>query len=192
MHRTPDLHTPRQGPRRVRAALIAAVLLLSACTAQPLPPAQTAPNTYPVPAETARPDERVLHLPTTNDGDTTFTAIGLSTGIPTLIGSHAEFAARGQFVRIRLVVTNAGRSSALFDARRQLLVDADDEEYAPDDPAMTVKRQPAQTDLGAGVRLEFDLYYDIPKEAKPLKLKVFGGPTLTDMKDTTGADLPLT
>jgi hypothetical protein len=173
----------------MRAAALA--LLLTACTTQAAPPAQTTANTYPVPPETARPDERILHLPTVNDGDTTFTALGLSTGIPTLIGSHAEFAARGQFVRIRIVATNGGRSTALFNARRQLLIDADNKEYTPDEPAMTTKRQPGQTELGAGVRLEFDLYYDIPKEAKPLKLKVFGGPTLTDLQDLTGTDLPL-
>ncbi|GLZ29524.1 hypothetical protein Lesp02_17140 [Lentzea sp. NBRC 105346] len=167
------------------------LLLLAACSVEPAaaPPAPS--STYPVPAETARPDEVILHLPPVNDGDTVFTPLGLSTGMPTLIGSHAEMAARGQFVRIRVIVVNNGRSSALFDARKQVLVDASAKEYLPDEPAMTVKRQPAQTDLGAGVRLEFDLYYDIPTDAKPLKLRVYGGPTLTDLKDEKGTDLPL-
>jgi hypothetical protein len=168
------------------------VLSVAACTngdaAQP--PPSTA-NTYAVPAETARPDETVLHLPTTVDGDTSFVPLGFSTGITMVIGSHAEWQAKGQYVRIRLLVTSTGRSTVLYDARRPVLIDAAGAEYPVDIQAMAIKRQPDKVDLGSAVKLEYDVYFDIPKDAKPAKLRVFGGPTLTDQKDLTGPDIPL-
>lgn len=147
--------------------------------------------TYPVPAQTVRPDEKPLKIPTTSDGDTAFTLLGLTAELPTIIGSHAEFHAKGQFVRIRLSVVNNGRSSAAFDARRHVLVDDHDVEHAVDEQAMTIKRQPEKLDLGANVRLEYDVYYDLPKDAKPLALRVYGGPTLTDLQDATSTEIPL-
>ncbi|MFC5052341.1 DUF4352 domain-containing protein [Saccharothrix xinjiangensis] len=147
---------------------------------------------YPVPVGTARPDEVVLRVPTTADGDTAFTLVGLTTGMPTLIGSHAEFHAKGQFVRVRMSVVNNGRSSVSFAARRHVLVDGGGGEHEADEQAMLVKRQPDVVDLGANVRLEYDAYYDIPAGAEPRALRVYGGPTLTDLKDATGTEIPLT
>ena len=46
-----------------------------------------------------------------------FELIGLSTGMPSVIGSHAEWPAKGRFTRIRLVITNNGRNSV--PVRRQ-------------------------------------------------------------------------
>ncbi|QQQ80833.1 DUF4352 domain-containing protein [Saccharothrix sp. 6-C] len=147
--------------------------------------------TYPVPAQTVRPDEKPLKIPTTADGDTAFTLVGLTAEMPTLIGSHAEFHAKGQFVRIRMSVINNGRSSVSFAARRHVLIDDRDVEHTVDTQAMTIKRQPETIDLGANVRLEYDVYYDLPTDAKPLALRVYGGPTLTDLKDESGTEIPL-
>ncbi|MFD7654627.1 hypothetical protein ACFV4N_11685 [Actinosynnema sp. NPDC059797] len=147
--------------------------------------------TYPVPAGAVRPDEVVLRVPTTSDGDTAFTLLGLTTGVPTLIGSHAEFHAEGQFARVRMSVVNNGRSSVSFAARRHVLLDDAGGEHAVDQQAMLVKRQPDVVDLGANVRLEYDVYYDIPAGAEPRALRVYGGPTLTDLKDATGTEIPL-
>jgi hypothetical protein len=147
--------------------------------------------TYQLDPRPIRPDETALRLPTTSNGDTAFTLIGLTTGIPTIVGSHAERQAKGQYVRIRLVVTNTGRTSVLFDTRRELLVDDKGATAAPDDQAMLIKRQPDKFDLGANVRVEFDLYYDISKDAKPAALRAFGGPTLTDLQNVTGTDIKL-
>lgn len=176
--------------------LVVAVLLVGAgagCTGAPAAEvvASSTPSTYPVPPGKVRPDERVLHLPTTADGDTAFTLVGLTTGMDMLIGSHAEFEAKGQFVCIRMSVINNGRSSVSFAARRHVLLDEKNAEYAVDTQAMTIKRQPDVIDLGANVRLEYDVYYDLPKDAKPRALRVFGGPTLADLKDATGTDIPL-
>ncbi|MGM1057768.1 DUF4352 domain-containing protein [Saccharothrix sp. Mg75] len=181
--------------RLVRVVAVASVLLVGGCTGAPVqagsPPETSAAETYPVPAQTVRPDEKALHLPTTSDGDTAFTLVGLTTGIDAIIGSHAEWQAQGQFVRVRMSVVNNGRSSVSFAARRHVLVDDAKAEHEPDAQAMTIKRQPDVIDLGANVRLEYDVYYDLPDDAKPLALRVFGGPTLTDLKDETGTDIPL-
>ncbi|WP_410787463.1 DUF4352 domain-containing protein [Kribbella sp. C-35] len=155
-------------------------------------PQSTPTPTYRLEPRPVRPGEVALDGHAVSDGDTTFFPIGLTTGLDMLVGSHAEFAPKGEFVRVRVVVTNKGRSSVLFNTRRQLLVLADGKQLKPDDPAMLVKRQPGQFELGPADRLEFDLYYDMPKGAQVVALMGFGGPTLTDMKDATGTRIPLT
>jgi hypothetical protein len=185
------------GVRRLVAVMsvVLAAGSATACGGIPVeagPQSATSPApTYPVPAQAVRPDEKVLKIPTTSDGDTAFTLVGLTTEMPTLIGSHAEYHAKGQFVRIRLTVINNGRSSVSFDARRHVMIDDLEAEHAVDTQAMNVKRQPETIDLGANVRLEYDVYYDLPKDAKPLALRVYGGPTLTDLKDQSSTEIPL-
>lgn len=177
-------------------AVMAVVLVAAGCGDAPVvagpDTAVSSAATYPVPPQTVRPDEKPLKIPTTADGDTAFTLLGLTTEIPTLIGSHAEFQAKGQFVRIRMSVINNGRSSVSFAARRHVLIDDHEVEHEVDVQAMTIKRQPDTLDLGANVRLEYDVYYDLPKDAKPLALRVWGGPTFTDLKDETSTEIPLT
>ncbi|MEU8418261.1 hypothetical protein AB0C24_36150 [Amycolatopsis japonica] len=176
----------------MRKRLIAAaslLLLLAGCsTEQEQPPAKPV---YDLPAREVRPDETALHLPAALNGETEFSLIGLAAGLPSLTGSHAEFEAKGQFVRLRLVVTGKGLSGILFDTRRQQLITDSGAVIAVDNQAMTIKRQPDKFELGRGVRVEFDLYFDLPKEAKPVLLRAFGGPTLTDMKNLTGTDIKL-
>jgi hypothetical protein len=167
------------------------LLALSGCSSAPPSPVKATSATYELGARAVRPDEAALRLPDANNGDTVFTLIGLTTGIPTLVGSHAEYQAKGQFVRVRVVVSSTGRSSVLFDARRQQLVEADGATVLPDEQAMLIKRQPDKFDLGPAVRVEFDLYYDIPKDANPAALRAFGGPTLTDMQNVNGTDIKL-
>lgn len=187
----------RSGPRRAigAVAVVVVVVSLAGCTA---PRAerqeQSAPasTTYEQPPRTVRPDEVALPGKPVRDGDTTFSLIGLNTGMKALVGSHAEFTAQnGQFIRIRLVVVNVGRTGVLFDTDRQLLVLTDGTTHAPHRSTMMVKRQPDQFDLGAGVRVEFDLYYDVPADAEPAALMAFGGPTLTDLKDAEGTRIPI-
>ena len=168
---------------------VVSVLVAAGCSASE--PSTPAPTTYELPPRTVRPDETALKLPPAKNGDTEFTLIGLAAGLPSITGSHTEFPAKGQFVRLRLVVTNTGTSSVLFDTKRQLLVDDKGATHAPEEQAMIIKRQPAQFDLGHGVRVEFDLYWDIPKDVKPAALRAFGGPSITDMKNLTGTDIKL-
>ena len=162
---------------------------LSACSGEEHSPA--GPATYAFTPRPVRPDERAVRLAPAADGDTSFTVIGLTTAMPELVGSHADTKPRGQFVRIRLVLVNNGRTNALVDVMRQRLVTADGRTYRPDLDAMTIKRQPMKLDVGAAVRVEFDLWYDIPAAAKVTALRLYGGATLTDMKDERGTELRL-
>jgi hypothetical protein len=174
------------------AAVVLAAVLLVGCSA-PADQQQPSPSTsatYELPPRPIRPDEVALPGEEVRDGDTTFSLIGLTTGMKRLVGSHVEFEAQnGQFIRVRVVVVNVGRGGVLFDTARQLLVLTDGTSHAPDQATMTTKRQPGRFDLGAGVRVEFDLYYDVAADAEPAALRAFGGPTLTDMKDAEGTDI---
>lgn len=165
-------------------------LLLAGCAAS-TPPPPPAPATYELPPRPVRPDERALPSNPVDEGETTFELIGLTTGIEAVLGSHAEWPAKGAFIRIRLVVDNGGRNTVPFDTNRQLLVLADGITLAPDPQAMLIKRQPGQIDIGANDRLEFDLYYDAPVGATATALRAFGGPTLADFADRTGVDIPV-
>ncbi|WP_410597099.1 hypothetical protein [Amycolatopsis sp. lyj-23] len=175
----------------MKLRLLAVVVLLSAAGCQAAAPSAPAPTAYELPPRPVRPDETALKLPPVKNGDTEFDLIGLAAGLPSITGSHAEMLPKGQYVRLRLVVTNTGTSSVLFDTKRQLLVDDQGGTHPSDEQAMLIKRQPAQFDLGHGVRVEFDLYWDIPKDRKPVAIKAFGGPTITDMKNLNGTDIKL-
>jgi uncharacterized protein DUF4352 len=185
--------------RRCRTVglLLVTATLAAACssgggTDEPSPTTTSSSATYELPPRPVRPDEVPLRDHPVMDGDTSFSLIGLSTDMPSLIGSHAEMEAQnGQFIRVRLVVLNMGRSTVLFNAMRQQLILTDGKTVTPNEPAMLVKRQPDQFNLGANVRVEFDLYYDVAKTAKAKALRAFGGATLTDAKDAEGTDIPL-
>lgn len=147
--------------------------------------------TYPLSPRTVRPDETAVRLPPVSDGDTSFTVLGISSALPEITGSHADMQAEGQFVRIRILVVNNGRTTTLIDVTRQTLLAADGTGHRPDYDAMTIKRQPAKLDMGAAMRAEFDLWYDIPRSTRPAGLRLYGGSTLTDLKDAQGTDLEL-
>lgn len=167
-------------------------LAVAGCSATVEPATPPSSDTYRLDPRPVRPDEKPLRGAQTKDGDTSFTLIGLTTGEDTLVGSHIEFEAKnGQFIRVRLEITNVGRSTVTFDAYRQLLVLTDDSTVAPDDSTMQTKRQPRSIDLGAAVRVEFDLYYDVAPDAKPKALRAFGGPTLYDAHDEESTDIPI-
>jgi hypothetical protein len=164
-------------------------ITLAGCAGAPKPAPE--PAVYALAPRPVRPDEKPLVPASTPEGDTVFELIGLTTGMPSVLGSHAEMPAKGQFVRVRLVVSNAGRNSVPFDTTRQLLLTSAGTEHAPDNQAMLIKRQPNHIDLGQTDRFEFDLYYDIPKDAVPTALRAFGGPSLADFSDRTGVDIPI-
>lgn len=174
--------------RNLAAAAALAALALAACSTE-APAERASTPTYHLEPRKVRPDEQPLRIKGA-DGDTGYELIGLSRQ-KSLLGSHAEMYPDGEFFRIRLVVTNNGRSSAVFDTARQRLVLSGGKTLPPDSEAMLVKRQPGEFTLGSGVRVEFDLYYDVPDGAEPKALRAFGGPTLADMADEEGTDIPL-
>ncbi|MFF3436979.1 DUF4352 domain-containing protein [Streptosporangium sp. NPDC002721] len=156
----------------------------------PAPPVTPTP-TYELPPRPVRPGESPVRAAPVTDGDTRFQVIGLQKGLSGFFGSHAEWQAKGQYVIVRILVENPGRTNARFDAKRQRLVASDGVAYAIDKFAQAIKRQPDELPLGAGVRVELDLWYDIPKEAKVSAIQLFGDPPLGVTGGTDGVRVPL-
>jgi hypothetical protein len=174
---------------------VMASAVLTGCTAtgpaRSASPSATPTPTYKLPPRPVRPSERPVDAKPVNDGDTRFQVIGLQTGLRGFFGSHAEWQAKGQYVVVRIVVENPGRTNSRFLAKRQRLVAADGTTYGIDDFAQATKRQPDTLPIGAEVRIEMDLWFDIPKEAKVTAIRLFGDPPLGSRAATDGAEVPL-
>jgi hypothetical protein len=167
-----------------------ALALLTACGGG----GGTDPRAFHLPLQTARPDEKPLPYRPVRDGQITFAALGLATGIEDLVGSHADEPPRGQFIRIRVLCQNGYPNFHTIDLYRQTLVTTDGRTHQPDGDGMRVARQPATFDLGAGEILEFDLYYDIPKDERVASLRLFGAPSTelgVPLPGDPGATVPL-
>src|SRR4051794_36438978 len=85
-----------------------------------------------LPGEPVREGETALHAEPKRVADTEFKLLGLSTGIKEITGSHAQVNPRfGQFVRVRVIVTNHGRTNTSLNPSRQQLIVADGTAYPP-------------------------------------------------------------
>jgi len=174
---------------------VMASAVLTGCTAtgpvRSASPSATPTPTYKLPPRPVRPGERPIDAEPVNDGDTRFRVIGLQTGLSGFFGTHAEWQAKGQYVVVRIVVENPGRANSRFLAKRQKLVTADGATHNVDNFAQATKRQPDTLPLGAEVKIEMDLWFDIPKEAKVTAIRLYGDPPLGSRAATDGAEVPL-
>ncbi|MWA07449.1 DUF4352 domain-containing protein [Actinomadura sp. LD22] len=187
--RPPSAGRPRTARRRSAALLTLTALL-------PLAPACGGHDDdhYRVPARAVRDGEHPLPYREVTDGHIAFAAIGLSSGLTTITGSHADLPSRlGGFARVRMLAENRYATFHKIDLDRQLLVTSRGA-YPPDVNAMRVKRQPTDIELGSHDRLEFDLMYDIPKDARITALRLYADPTDelgVPLQHDPGAELPL-
>ncbi|MEV7969792.1 DUF4352 domain-containing protein [Sphaerisporangium sp. NPDC088356] len=168
-----------------------ATISLSGCSSGPAKPAPSPSPTYVVPAETARPGETVITAKPVVDGQMRFRVLGFHDGMPSIFGSHAEWNAKGQYVRVRVLIESTDRTNQVFDAKQQLLVASDGRTFSVDDAAQTTKRQPGRLPVGSFVRMEFDLWYDVPKDVKITKIRFFADPPLGAIGPSKGVDVPL-
>jgi len=182
-------------PLPLLAGAALAAFVLSGCSgapqAGPASPQATPTPTYELPPRPVRPSESPVKAAPVTDGDTRFQVIGLQKGLSGFFGSHAEWQAKGQYVVVRILVENPGRTNARFDVKRQKLIAADGTAHTVDKFAQAIKRQPDELPLGAQVRIELDLWYDIPKEAKVSAIRLFGDPPLGVTGSTDGVQVPL-
>jgi hypothetical protein len=139
-------------------------------------PGSKATPTYRLPGRPVRDAESPLPYRPASDGKITFAAIGLRTHMSFVVGSHADWPAKGQFVRVRILVENGYPTFHTIDLTKQLLVTGDGATHQADENAMRIERQPDSFELGAHDRLEFDLLYDIPKQTAPKSLRLYGAP----------------
>ncbi|MEV0968549.1 DUF4352 domain-containing protein [Microtetraspora glauca] len=176
---------------RVGCLMVTAVViaLLSGCSDTPAKPA--AAPTYPLPAQTARPDETVITAPPVIDGQMRFRVIGYRDGMPSTFGSHAEWNAKGQFVRVRVLIESTDRTNQKFDAKQQLLVASDGRTFHVDNFSQAMKRQPDELPVGSFVRMEFDLWFDVPKDARIVKVRFVADPPLGASGPSKGVDVPV-
>jgi hypothetical protein len=138
---------------------------------------ESAPRpTYPALSRPVRFGEVPVNAPTVQDGRLRFTVIGYTGDIVELFGSHAEWFPRGRLVAVRLVLENVARTQQNFQAWRQQLVAADGRTFAADRDAIGVRRQPWEQLVGSEVRMEFDLYFDIAKDARPVAVRFYADP----------------
>jgi hypothetical protein len=176
---------------RACSALLLLVALVS-CSADGGERARPSPSaTYELPERPVRDGEKAVKAGTARSGETAFTLIGYTGGMAQLVGSHADVAPEGQYVRVRVMVENKARANQKFVAADQLLVTASGRTAAPDIEAMLIKRQPQEFLLGAAVRIELDLWWDIPRAERPVAVRFHGAPALGAVNDPAPAQVRL-
>ncbi|MEV6275330.1 hypothetical protein [Nocardia sp. NPDC051832] len=126
-------------------------------------PGDPAPAPAPTTTAFARTPEDCTEL--------TVTALEVQPGVANLFGTHAELLPKGQFVRVRIAIGNTG--SRVHDTRSEdyQLVDTAAAGHRLGIDPMRVERQLFELQIGAGNRLEMDLWYDIPVGAVPHELR---------------------
>lgn len=184
--------------RFMRMAGVALTLAaLTACSGTKSTP------TYHLPPQPVRELESALPGKHVNIGEVTYTAIAIRTDIVSVVGSHADLLAKGQYVRVRLSMANSGKTRHNLDLYKQRLLTTDGKDYNLSYDAMEISRAPdGPFSIAAQELRELDLWYDIPAKAKVRALRILGDPSSSRLADrltgtpvagsTTTADLPLT
>ena len=117
--------------------------------------------------ETLRPKEIVLpsQSPYTS-GKIVVEPLRLSCGLSTIVGTHGEEQASGQYCLIRIALTAQDSFTHTFDIRKTALTTTAGASVPAAYDAQQVKRQPLQiAPVGSYDRYEFDIYYDVPRDA---------------------------
>ena len=132
-----------------------------------------------------RPSELPGPATTVATGGISYRVLGWRCGIFAVQGDHADWLADGQYCRVRLRMTSADRYVHIFEAAPQSIVTADGAQVGANLNAMQIQDQPTRTEARPVAVLEFDVWFDIPREASAVAVQLFGE------GDTQGARLPL-
>ncbi|TMQ93446.1 DUF4352 domain-containing protein [Actinomadura soli] len=151
----------------------------------------TAAPAYSIPTEKVREGESVPEGKTGRSADMTFTVIGFREGMTEVMGTHAAMGSKGTFTRIRVLAVNTGRDIQVFDTWKQRLVTADGRAHSPDVNATMIKRQPERLSVGSFMRVEFDLWFDVPRGAKVRAVRLSGSPPVGAVSDPAPAEIKL-
>ncbi|XVQ13890.1 DUF4352 domain-containing protein [Spirillospora sp. CA-255316] len=185
----------RPGITRLGAACAAAALASAApagCSGSSgSAPGSGATPTYELPPERVRDGERAIRGRTGRSADLEFTVLGYRDGIREILGTHAGTAPKGRYVRVRILAVNRGRDIQVFDTWRQVLLTTDGRAHTPDVNATMIKRQPERLSVGAAMRAEFDLWYDVPGTTPVRGVRLFGSPPVGAVSDPPGAEIRL-
>jgi hypothetical protein len=132
-----------------------------------------------------RTREIALTGPPVRTGKITVTPVAMRGGMIEVIGTHGEFFAHGRFCRVRIALTNADTYAHDLHTADQRLRTTDGKLVAPSRDAQGIMRQPDEVTVGRQVRIEYDLYFDIPVNAVADALVV------RDAEDGAPATIPL-
>jgi Domain of unknown function (DUF4352) len=171
---------PRPGAHRAKTAAAMAMLAITLTATG----CGSSTRHYTIPPQPVPSGETALSGKSVPIGEVTYTAIGLRTQLGEVIGSHGSWVPHGQYVRVRILLVNHGRERHDFEPGRQLLVTTDGKTYAPNTDAMQISRAVSGTQTIASQELcAFDLWFDIPKNATPRALRVFGDASSSKLGD---------
>jgi hypothetical protein len=127
-----------------------------------------------VPATTSAAPRPTVNPPDADCGRLTIKVVGVRGGYEEIVGTHAEWPSHvGQFVRVRLSVTNLDGTFHTFHTVASPLVDADGKQAMPDHMATWIKRQNEDVTLGGENVGQFDIWYDLTKSAHPATLLLY-------------------
>lgn len=137
-------------------------------SAKTAPPSASGPTLAPDPVnETLRPKEIVLpsQSPYTS-GKIIVRPLRLTCGLSEIVGTHGEEEANGQYCLIRVALTADDTFTHTFDVRKTALTTTAGASVPAAYDAQEVKRQPLEiAPVGSHDRYEFDIYYDVPRDA---------------------------
>ena len=95
--------------------------------------------------------------------------IAVESGLTYIVGTHAEFTPKyGQFLRIRVSVSNDDPDFHTVHTMVSALIDAAGVSHLPNRDAMLIKRQPADLELGGNDEAQFELWYDLAPATRPV------------------------
>jgi hypothetical protein len=131
-------------------------------------PAPTAATASTDPLEIPLRDREIaLPAHTYQSGEVSLVPLRMTCGLSEVVGTHAEWFAQGQYCRIRVVITGDDGFTHTFDPGKTTMTTTAGAAIDPDiAQAQQIKRQPDRLiTVYAHTRLEFDIYYDVPRTA---------------------------
>jgi hypothetical protein len=151
--------------RSVVAAAVMAALLTSCSSTTGTDGA--APTSTP----TQTPRRPTVTPPDPDCGRLELQVLGVQGGRQVIVGTHAEWQSKaGQFVRVRIYATNLDGTFHTFHLLQGPVIDADATSTLPDRQAMLIKRQSEDVVLGGENQARFDIWFDLPTTAHPVRL----------------------
>jgi hypothetical protein len=122
------------------------------------------------PGEAPGPPEAV------HDGDIRIAVLGWGGGLVAVWGPHADWLADGQYCRFRLRLENAGLQVQRYEAAAQELLTEEHGSFRANLNAVQISDQPVSLELRRSDAQEFDVWFDIPKDAVAVALRLRGRP----------------
>lgn len=159
---------PQNGPLTTTLAGLTGLLLgagIAAATATALWPGKPTPATL-------RPLETDPATAPARSGNIHFDAIGLRCAITTVIGTHGEHWAKGRLCRVQLSATSQDSVFGQIDNNLHQLTLDNGRKLVIDGEATQVKRQPLHTEVAAHGTAVYDLWFDLPRDRRPVTLHV--------------------